>query len=142
MHGESVFRQPRTSRTAATTTTRSLIENAGAGFANSQPASVQFDDVTVLKRYPPVHPICERHVVRRDQHCHPRRFHKLHQRIEHVIRGVGIQVAGRFIRKQHPRRVGNGPRDRNPLLFAAGQFCGTMGDAILEAEIGENFARA
>ena len=98
--------------------------------------------MTVLERHPPVHPIRERDIVSRDQHRHPRRFHKLHQRIEHVIRGVGIQVAGRFIGKQHSRRVGNGPRNRNPLLFAAGQFRRTMGDAIAEAEIGENFARA
>ena len=41
-----------------------------------------------------------------------------------------IEIAGRLIRKQRARRVGDCACDRNPLLLAAGQFCGAMFDAL------------
>ena len=72
-----------------------------------------------------------------------RRPHELHQRLEHVIGGVRIEVAGRLVREQHPRRVGDRAGDRDPLLLAAGQFRRPVGDAVAEAEIGQDFgARA
>ena len=74
-----------------------------------------------------------------DQHRDPRRLHQLHQRIEDVIGGVRIEVAGRFVRQQRPGRIGNRARNRNPLLFAAGQFGRPVRDAVAETELSENF---
>ena len=80
---------------------------------------IQFDDLAVHQRHPAVHPAGQLHVVGRDQHRHPGRLDQLHQRIEHVIGGVRIEISGRLVRQQRPRRVGDRARDRHPLLLAA-----------------------
>ena len=71
-----------------------------------------------------------------DQHRDPRRLHELHERLENVIGGVRIEVSGRLVREQHPRRIGHGARDGDALLFAAGQFGRPVRDALAETEIG------
>ena len=105
-------------------------------------ALFQFDDLAVDQRHPPVHPAGELHVVGRDQHRDLRRLHQLHQRLEHVIGGVRIEVSGRLVRQQHPRRIGDRARDGDALLLAAGQFGRPVRDAVAEAEIGQDFLRA
>ncbi len=55
----------------------------------------------------------------RDQHGDLRRLHKLHQRAEHMIRSMRIEIAGRLIGKQNPRRVGDRAGDGDALLLAA-----------------------
>ncbi len=77
-----------------------------------------------------------------DQHRDPRRLHELHERLEHVIGGVRIEVSGRLVREQHPRRIGHRARDGDALLFAAGQFGRPVRDALAETEIGQNFRLA
>ena len=103
---------------------------------------VELDDLAVGQRHPPVHAAGELHVVGRDQHRDPRRLHQLHQRMEHMIGGVRIEVAGRLVRQQRPRRIGDRARDRHALLLAAGQFGRPVRDAVAEAEIGQDFGRA
>ena len=58
---------------------------------------------------------------------------QLHQRIEDMIGGVRIEIAGRLVRQQHPRRVGDRARDRDALLLAAGQFGRPVRDALARA---------
>ena len=70
------------------------------------------------------------------------RLDELHQRLEHVVGGVRIEVAGRLVGEQHARRVGDRARDRDALLLAAGQFRRPVRDALAEAEIGEDFGGA
>ena len=60
----------------------------------------------------------------------PRGPHQLHQRLEDVVGGSGIEIAGRLVRQQDPRRVGDRARDRDPLLLAAGQFRRPVGHAV------------
>ena len=59
-----------------------------------------------------------------------------------MVGGVRIEIAGRLVGEQHPRRVGDGAGDRDALLLAAGQFGRPMGDAVGEAEIGQDFLGA
>ena len=59
-----------------------------------------------------------------------------------MVGGVRIEIAGRLVGQQHPRRIGDRAGDRDALLFAAGQFGRTMGDAIAKPEIAEDFLGA
>ena len=65
-------------------------------------------------------------------------FTELHQCAEDVIGGLRIEISGRLVRQQRPRRVRHRARDRDPLLLAAGQFRRSVRDAITQAEIGED----
>ena len=69
-------------------------------------------------------------------------LHELHQRLEDVIGGVRIEISGRLVGEQHPRRIGDRARDGDALLLAAGQFGGPVRDALAETEIAQNFRRA
>ena len=44
------------------------------------------------------------------------------QQIDNRVAGFGIEVAGRFVRKNNLGIVRQRARDRDPLLFAAGKF--------------------
>ncbi len=103
----------------------------------------ELDDLAVRQRDAPVHAAGELHVVGRDQHRDLGRLDQLHQGLEHVVGGVRIEIAGRLVREQHPRRIGDRARDRDTLLLAARQLRRPMGDAVAEAEIAEDLlARA
>ena len=67
---------------------------------------IQFDDLAVDQRHPAIHAARQLHIVGCDQHCHSGRPDQLHQRLEHVIGSMRIEIAGRLIRKHCPRRVG------------------------------------
>ena len=138
MRDQSLFRTCiiKSRRHAATSATRSVsIES----WRRSSAALLQFDDLAVDQRHPPVHPAGQFHVVGGDQHRDLRRLHQLHQRLEDVIGGVRIEVAGRLVRQQRPRRIGDRARDGDALLLAAGQFGRPVRDAVAEAEIGQDF---
>jgi lipoate-protein ligase B len=51
---------------------------------------------------------------------------RLGERIEHIYPPCRIEIAGRLVGEQHQRRVGDGARDRDALLFAAGKLGRTM----------------
>ena len=112
------------------------------GLADSSGRLVQLDDLAVGERHPPIHPAGQFHVVGRDQHRDPRRPHQLHQRVEDVIGGLRVEVAGRLVRKQRPRRVGHRTRNRDALLLAAGKFRRPVIGAVGEAKIAQDFSRA
>ena len=44
------------------------------------------------------------------------------QDVDDALRGLGVKIAGRFIRKDDVRIVDEGACDGHTLLFAAGQF--------------------
>ena len=44
------------------------------------------------------------------------------EQLEHVVRGVRVELAGRLVGEQQGRLVGEGDGDRDPLLLAAGQL--------------------
>ena len=50
------------------------------------------------------------------------RADQLRQRLEHVVRGARVEIAGRLVGEQEPRRVRDRARNRDALLFAAGQL--------------------
>ena len=49
-------------------------------------------------------------------------FVQLVEQVHHHPAGGGVQRAGGFVRQQHRRIVGHGPRDGDPLLLAAGKL--------------------
>ena len=64
----------------------------------------------------------ELHVVGGDQGGEARGAHELRQRVEHMVGGVRIEIAGRLVGEQDARRVGDRAGDRDALLLAAGEF--------------------
>ena len=52
-----------------------------------------------------------------------------------------IEIAGRLVGQQQPRRVGDRAGDGDALLLAAGQFAGTMFEALAEAQKSQQLAR-
>jgi hypothetical protein len=59
------------------------------------------------------------------------------QGAEHVVRGLRIEIAGRLVREQQPRRIGDGAGDGDALLFAARQFGRAMVQPLAETEIAQ-----
>ena len=55
---------------------------------------------------------------------------------------IGIEIAGRFVRQHERRIVDESARDRNPLLFAAGQIARIGIQAVLETDPLEDLERA
>ncbi len=94
-----------------------------------RPALGQLHDLAVPDRHAAVHLRGEVHVVGRDQGCETRGADDRDQGLEHVACGVRVEVAGRLVGEQQPRRVRDRARDRDALLFAAGQFARAMARA-------------
>ena len=82
------------------------------------------------------------HIVGGDDDGEPGGAHQLRQRVEHVLGGVRVEIAGRLVGQQNPRRIGNRARDRDALLLAARELRRPVREALLEAEIGEQIGRA
>jgi hypothetical protein len=76
-----------------------------------------------------------------DQGCKAAGLHQRRKRPKHMVCGLGIEIAGRFVGQQQPWTVGDGPGDRHPLLLAAGEFGGAMIGPSAKAKIGEQLAR-
>ena len=101
------------------------------------------DQQAVLDAQHAVHAPRQVEVVGGDQRGHARRVDEMQQRIEHVLGGVRVEVAGRLVGKDEARGVGQRAGDGGALLLAAGQLRGTVIDAIGEAEGAEQLrARA
>ena len=47
---------------------------------------------------------------------------ELRQRLHDLVRGTRVEIAGRLVGKEQARRIDQGPRDRDPLLLAAGKL--------------------
>jgi hypothetical protein len=64
------------------------------------------------------------------------------KRAEYVIGGLRVEIAGRLVGQQHARAVGDGARNGDTLLLAAGQFRRPMALPLRKTKITEKFARA
>ncbi len=59
-------------------------------------------------------------VVGGDQGGHALGLHDGVQQAHDLLRGLGVELAGRLVREQQLRAPGQRPGDRDPLLLAAG----------------------
>ena len=57
-----------------------------------------------------------------------------HDQIENEARVHAVEVAGRFVREEHGRAIGQAPRYGDALPFAAGQFGRKMVEPMLQAD--------
>ncbi len=67
---------------------------------------------------------------------------ELRQRLHDLVRGTRIEIAGGLVGKEQARRIDQRPRDRDPLLLAAGKLTGRVFRAIAEAEAVQRLLRA
>ena len=65
-----------------------------------------------------------------------------HQRLHDLVRGAGVEIAGRLVGEQQARSVDQGPRDGDALLLAAGELRRRVVFAFAEAEQLQRRARA
>ena len=101
------------------------------------------DDLAVLQRDAAVHARRELHVVGGDQRREAGGAHQLRQRVEHMVGGARVEIAGRLVGQQDARRIGDRARDRDALLLAAGELAPAGASSrSLEAEIAEQLGRA
>ena len=97
----------------------------------------------VVQRHAAVHARGELHVVGGDHGGEARGAHELRQRLEHVLGGARIEIAGRLVGQQDARRIGDRARDRDALLLAAGQLAPAGASSrSLEAEIAQQLVGA
>ncbi|MOA15409.1 hypothetical protein D3C78_1355650 [compost metagenome] len=68
--------------------------------------------------------------------------HQRLQRVEYIMRGLRIEIAGRLVGEQQERRVGDGAGNGDTLLFTAGEFGRTVFTAMPHAHIVEQRAGA
>src|SRR3974377_899631 len=96
--------------------------NKGGGlflFSCSHEYLIQLHHLPFAQRDAPVHALGEIEVVRRDDGGKPRGLQELTQRVEDVVGGVLVEIAGRLVGKQDAWRIGDGTRDGDALLLAA-----------------------
>ena len=67
---------------------------------------------------------------------------ELRQRLHDLVRGARVKIAGRLVGKEQARRIDQGPRDRHPLLLAAGELARRVSRAIAEPEAVQGLPRA
>ena len=75
--------------------------------------------------------------MRRDDDGETRRPHQLIERAKDVVRRVYVEITGRLVGKQNAGRIGDRARNRNPLLFAAGELRWPMHQTLFETEIAQ-----
>src|SRR6185436_11711677 len=63
-------------------------------------------------------------------------------RLEHLVRGVRVEVAGRLV-GEHARRLRDqGARERAALALAAGKLARLVLEAMAETDLGQNLFRS
>jgi hypothetical protein len=68
----------------------------------------------------------EGRIVRDQDECAPLIAMETEEQIDHALSVGRIQIAGGFIRKKKCGAADEGPRDRDPLLFAARELDGIV----------------
>ncbi len=61
-------------------------------------------------------------IVRGEKQCFPASLDDFLKQLKGTLGIGGVEVAGRFVRQDHPRVVGQGTRERHALLFAPGKM--------------------
>src|SRR5689334_3073462 len=59
---------------------------------------------------------------------------EIEQQVDDLAAGFGIEIAGRLVGQQQPRSGRRGAGQRDPLLLAARQLAGIVGEALAEAD--------
>ena len=72
----------------------------------------------------------------------PRRADELEQDAENMVGGMQIEIAGRLVRQEDARRIGDRARDCDALLLAARELRRPVQQAVAQAEIGQKLRRA
>src|SRR3546814_14186451 len=80
----------------------------------------------------PIHPLRQIQIVGGDERTDARAADEAHQKVEHVFRGMLIEIAGRLVGQEELRRVGECPRNRYALLLSTRELAGTMASPPLQ----------
>lgn len=88
-----------------------------------------------------VHLPSEIEIMRRDQRGEAGSTGKRDQRAEDMLGGMRVEIAGRLVRQQQPRAVGDGAADGDALLFAARKFARQVVEPLAEAEEAQELRR-
>src|ERR1700684_2020814 len=119
---------------------RGLWDDAGP--LSRRVGSGHLTHLPLADRNPAVHAGGEVQIVRGDEGREAARLDQRCKRAEHTIGGLRVEIAGGLVSQQHPGPVGDRPRDRDPLLFAARQFGRAMALALSETKIRQQLACA
>ena len=84
----------------------------------------------------------ERVIVRHENDRRLRLAVERLEQIDDVRAGVAVEISRRLVGEQDSRRVGERARDRDALLFAAGELRGEMIEPIAQARRGASRSRA
>ena len=78
--------------------------------------------------------------MRREQHRRPAQV-RIVENLEHLLREVGIEIAGRLVGDQHERIVDQRTGDRDALLLATGKLQRVVIDLVLQIDRAERAVR-
>ena len=120
----------------------SRIDIASAELNRRRGCLPQLHHLPVADRHAAVHAGGEVQVVGGDQGGEAGRLDQRGEGPEHVVGGLGVEIAGRLVGEQDARAVGDRAGDGDALLLAARELRRAMGLARGEAEIAEQLARA
>ena len=95
--------------------------------------------VTRFQTHAALHPARHFRVVGREQRGETAGPDEFDQHVGDIRGGSGVEVAGRFVREQEFRLVGDRAGNGHPLLLAAGQFGRPVGPARAEAHAIQQF---
>ncbi len=112
---------------------RGLSQTCAAGPSSTRRALVEHPDARG-------HAAGERHLVR--HHQHGAGAGEVAQHREHLAAHLWVERAGGLVEQQHLRLHGQGPRDGDALLLAAGELGGPGAAAIAKAHALEERERA
>ena len=71
----------------------------------------------------------------RDHHEGGAAVGQLHEQVDDLGAGLGVEVAGRLIGEQERGLPDDRPRDRDPLALTARQLTRSVRDAVVEADL-------
>src|SRR5262249_30867240 len=91
--------------------------------------------VAVLQREHAVHVLGELQVVRGDEAGDAGLLGELVEVVEHRLRRVRVEVAGRLVGQQPARRIGERAGDGDALLLAAGELGGLVAGAFGQTKL-------
>lgn len=81
-----------------------------------------------------------RRIMRHDHHCRALLAAHVLQNAEHLLAGVVVKRAGRFVTQQNLRILRHRSSDRHTLLLAARQLRGKIVDAVRKPYVGERLS--
>src|SRR5438477_2075289 len=99
----------------------------------AQPAGASLDEAVAALGLPR-----KIRVVCGDQKCDPALGLEAEEEVVNDLARLGVEVTGRFVRDDDAGPIDQRARDRDALLFAAGELAGTMAHAIAQPDLRES----